>query len=217
MTNARTMQDLVILVPDRNIEAALTGVLARTDSCGISRPTYTIYTHLERDPGCVRRSHDFLRTITRQFRYALVVFDHEGCGQEDLSAESLEDRVRDQLFKNGWPDRAEAVAIDPELENWIWSDSPHVARALGWPSGDMAALRRVLHDEALWAEGATKPSRPKETLEYVLRTTRIPRSSSVYADVASRVSFTRCTDASFGRLLRTLRTWFPVGDTPPSK
>jgi hypothetical protein len=26
-----------------------------------------------------------------------------------------------------WEDRAAAIVIDPELENWFWADSPHIA------------------------------------------------------------------------------------------
>lgn len=208
MTDARFMHDLVVLVPDRNTEAALRALLARTESIGIARPSHTIYTHPERDPGCLRRAHEFLRPFARQYRFALVVFDHEGCGLESLSATTTENQVRSRLSENGWRDRAHAVVIEPELEAWVWSDSPHVARALGWPDGNMASLRRELGKTTFWAENAAKPNRPKETLEHVLRKTRTPRSSSIYVEIAANVSFTRCSDSSFQRLVRILKAWF---------
>ncbi len=100
------------------------------------------------------------------------------------------------------------MAIDPELEAWVWSDSPHVARALCWVDGD---LQQWLAERDLLTPGQSKPSRPKEAVEKVLRRTHTPRSSSIYRQLASHVSFKRCQDTAFVKLLGTLKTWFPEG------
>ena len=105
-------------------------------------------------------------------------------------------------------DWAEVLVIDPELEVWVWSDSPHVASSLGWTerSGD---LRAWLTEQGLWPTNEAKPPDPKAAVEAVVWHVQTPRSSSIYRKLATNVSLHRCTDASFNRLLGILRTWFP--------
>ncbi|MCX8067128.1 MAG: ATP-binding protein, partial [Anaerolineae bacterium] len=85
---------------------------------------------------------------------------------------------------------------------WVWSKDQAVASALDLSLSDL---------EDLLKDG--KPSSPKETLERVLWERRIPRSSSLYEDIASKVDFTRCTDPAFRLLWETLRRWFGPKDT----
>ena len=95
------------------------------------------------------------------------------------------------------------IVIDPELENWIWQKNNHVATAIGLNSSvDITA--------DMWPDGQTKPDRPKETLETVLRRNRIPRSSSIYNQITSHVTVSRCQDISFQLLKSTLQMWFPA-------
>ncbi|HEY4589423.1 MAG TPA: hypothetical protein VII86_09345, partial [Thermoanaerobaculia bacterium] len=101
-----------------------------------------------------------------------------------------------------------AVVISPELESWVWSDSPHVERALGWDRGP-APLRSWLQEKGLLEAGAAKPAQPKEAVELALKTVRTPRSSSIYLELARSVSTDRCTDPAFLKLKRCLREWFP--------
>jgi hypothetical protein len=46
------MKDLVCLAADRNIEAALRGLLERHPSLGIRPVSVDFHTHAGRDPGC---------------------------------------------------------------------------------------------------------------------------------------------------------------------
>jgi hypothetical protein len=201
-------RDLVVLVPDRNIEFAVSGLLTRARALGIREIDFQFYRHDEHDPGCLLHSHDFLKPFANHFEHALVVFDHEGCGREDSSALELEKGVRAQLSMAGWGDRGAAIVIEPELEVWVWSDSPHVARALGWHAST-ADLRQTLQAGVYWRVGESKPVRPKEAMEHVLREVRRPRSSSIYGELAREVSVNRCADASFARFAATLQKWFP--------
>jgi len=199
--------DLLCLVADRNAEAALQGVLSRCESLQIRALTSTIRTHPERDPGCYLRGHEFLRFHGKGFLHALVMFDREGCGNEAQSREELEREVEDRLQSDGWGDRARAVVIDPELEAWVWSDSPQVEEALGWV-GRARTLRSWLIERGLLAEAATKPLRPKEAVEEALRLVRKPRSSAIYRELAEGVSLWRCRDRAFAKLRLTLQGWF---------
>jgi hypothetical protein len=141
-------------------------------------------------------------------QYALVVFDREGCGAESLSRESLESHVEAVLHESGWASRCSAVVIDPELEAWVWSDSPAVDQTLGW-TGSTPPLRQWLVQKGFVDQEPLKPLRPKEALIAALRFRRKRQSASLFAELASKVGLSRCTDPAFLKLKYTLRNWFP--------
>lgn len=201
------MKDLILLVADRNMRGSLEGILSRPAALGLRGISFDLYVHPEQDPGCLRRSHTFLQSFTHQYRYALVLLDHEGCGREETDRPALETELEDRLNGAGWEGRAAAVVIAPELEIWVWSDSPHVERVFGW-GGDRGPLRDWLAGRGFLTPGAVKPIRPKEAVEEILRTVRLPRSSSLYQQLAQHVSLDRCTDGSFLKLKSTLKAWF---------
>lgn len=208
MTARSYQQDLVVLVADKNMEAAASGIFTRSAALRIRDVTKKIYVHPERDPGCLLSSRDFLRPFSGQFEHALVLFDREGCGQEMKSREDLELDVEKELSVNGWADRATVIVIDPELESWVWNDSTHVDDVLGW-RGKNPTLREWLGNKGFLNAGEIKPSRPKEAMEGALRFVRKPHSSAIYLQIAQRVSIERCTDGSFIKLKQVLQQWFP--------
>lgn len=175
--------DLVVLVADACMEAALRGILGRHRSLPIRPVRVDYHTHVERDPGCLLRGHDFLRPLASQYAHGLVVFDREGCGEEASSRVAL-------------------------LEVWVWSDSPHVEDVLGWHDRT-DSLREWLTSQGLLHQGHPKPERPKEAVERTLRLVRKPPSSQIYSQLATHVSLDRCTDPAFLKLRRLLTTWFP--------
>ena len=209
MTGRTRENDLIVLVADKNMASAVEGLLSRPEALEISAIQRDIYTHPERDPGCLRKSADFLKPFTSDYAHALVLLDRDGCGMDQLSRQELEQQVETQLDSGGWGDRAAAIVIDPELEAWVWSDSPHVSSILGW--GDRTPdLQTWLQEEGFLSEGLQKPVKPKEAVERVLRLARKPRSSVIYEELATRVSVRRCTDPAFGKLKEVLKAWFSV-------
>jgi hypothetical protein len=200
--------DLVILVADKNMQAAVNGILSRPEALEIRNIQWRSHVHPERDPGCFLRGHDFLRPMARQYAHCLLMFDHHGCGQEGKTREGLESIVETGLSQSGWRGRGAAIVLDPELEVWVWSDSPEVARCLGWESRQ-PRLREWLHGEGLWASDTPKPSDPKSATALALREVRKPRSSAIYARLAEKVSYMRCADPAFSKFKETLRNWFP--------
>jgi hypothetical protein len=201
--------DLFVLVADQNTLAAIRGLMERRKSLRLDESfTFEIRPHPEHDPGCLLRSHEFLGPFQRQYRFAVVVFDREGCGSDDDRGK-LEASVEERLSRNGWKDRSAAIVIDPELENWVWSDSPHVAESLGWTKRNQD-VRHWLRSSGDLAEGAAKPGRPKEAMERVLRQTKKPRSSTVYEALARKVGLSSCRDPAFGKLRTILQSWFPA-------
>ena len=200
--------DLVVLVPGKDDREAVDGLLsARFESLGILRIRYEILVHPRRDAGCFHEAAAVLQPFYRRARHALVLFDREGCGQEDRSAGEIAEDVRIRLAESGWEERAAVVVIDPELEVWLWADSPRVDTELGWIGRDRR-LRDWLQENGWWAAEERKPARPKEALERVLREVRLQRSSSIYGRLARTVGLRRCEDPSFRRLCDLLRSWF---------
>ncbi|MGC8988830.1 MAG: methylation-associated defense system protein MAD4 [Verrucomicrobiia bacterium] len=205
--NPSPQKDLVVLVADKDMEHAIRGILKRPRALGIRPVTTDVFTHPERDPGCYLRSHTFLRSMFKKYSKAIVLFDHDGCGAEDKTRDEMEAEVEGKLAETGWKDRSRVIVLNPELEVWLWSDSPHVPEVLGWKS-PASPLPMWLKQEGYWREGEAKPHAPKEAMEAALRAARRPRSSSLYLQLAETVSLERCTDPAFVKLKNTLREWF---------
>ncbi len=205
------MLDLVALVPDKDMEFALSGLLPRHDALGIRPVSCEIIVHWEHDPGCRLHCREMLQAKVRTHAHALVMFDRHGCGGDATPCDVLEREVEGRLAASGWQGRAGVVVIDPELETWVWSQSPHVARVLGW-EGRVPSLADWLRARGYLAPGAVKPRDPKQAMEEALRVVRKPRSSALYRDLAECVSLARCTDRAFLRLKDVLSGWFGRGD-----
>lgn len=208
------VRDLVVLVPDSDIEQTVRGLLPRVGNLGIRPLDWTVARHPDRDPGCRVRAAQLLRPYLSSFGYALVVFDRDGSGS-DRPREVIQNRVEEELFSNGWMDRAKAIVIEPELEAWLWSGSPLVSDELGWGS-DYRGLRRHLTSVNLWPEDNPKPPDPKRAAREAMRVARVRRrarrSPAKFRRLASQVDATvlgSCRDPAFGELIETLRRWFP--------
>lgn len=199
--------DLVALVADKNMEHALRGILSRHQAIGIRPIEFEIYVYPDRDAGCYNQGATFLHSISHTFRHAILLLDRDGSGREHRSRDQIENQIEEQLCFRKLDERTRVVVIEPELENWLWSASPHVSAALGWDSP--ATLRNWLETQGLWGSTAAKPKSPKEAVEAAMRQSRKPRSSAVYLTIAQKVSLSNCEDPAFGKLLTTLRAWFP--------
>jgi hypothetical protein len=144
-----------------------------------------------------------------QYDHALVVFDHNGSGRDNEDPVVVEENLARQLSID-WQDRAAALVISPELEVWVWSDSPQVDQSLGW-SGRTPKLRSWLVAQRLWDEGKAKPNDPKSAFVAALHEVRKTRSAAIFGALARTVSVNRCKDAAFLRLRSLLTAWFPAG------
>ena len=200
--------DLVCLVADKNMEATLSGLFSRPRSLGIREIEFELLVHPLRDPGCYHSSADLLAGLRADARHELVVLDYSWEGVPAESAPSLERRMEHRLAPSGLAPWAVPIVIYPELESWVWSPSPHVDNALGW-RGRSPGLREALRNNGLWPTDAPKPPDPKAAVEWAAKETRLPRSSSIYRQIASRASTRRCQDRAFRKLRKQLQGWFP--------
>lgn len=204
------MKDLLVLCADKNMQACLAGVLPRFSRVygladfSMAEPIV----HPANDPGCRTAAHVFLKGFSASFRFCLVVLDFEGSGTKLADRATLELEIEQKLAENGWADRSAAIVIQPELENWIWVKSPHLAAAAGWP--DLESLEKWLVENGWKTDDAPKPARPKEAFEMAIRLKKLPRSSSIYAQIAQKASFLGCTDPAFLKMVDCLKGWFPA-------
>lgn len=201
------MKDLIILTADKNMQQLLEGLLPRMPK--VYAPTirtfsYDIKVHPLRDCG-YKEYGDFLRVFTSSYVYAIAILDYEGSGFQGLPA-NLAQTIENDLSQNGWQDKNACIVIEPELENWVWVNSPHLATAIDWESID--DLHQWLDKEGLKPLHQLKPNRPKEAFEQALFKSKMPRSSSIYKEIAEKASFKKCIDANFHKLRDMLIRWF---------
>jgi hypothetical protein len=205
--NAPVKKDLLVLVADRNMEAAVAGLLGRPEALGIRSLQVDIRRHPQKDSGCCLAGVKFLQAFASQYLHGLLMFDHAGSSRESESPDAIEADLARQLGKTPWDQRAAVIVVAPELEAWVWSDSPHVETELGW-IGRQPNLREWLMARDFLEAGQAKPVRPKEAMEAVLWETRKPRSSAIYQALAEKVSLRTCSDRAFGKLKSVLQGWF---------
>jgi len=199
--------DLVVLVADADTESVMRTLLEeRHRALNIREIEFRIIRDPGRDSGVYKRADSLLRPYFRIAEHALVILDRVGSGQEHkLSAQEIETDLEDRLRRSGWQSNGcAAIVIDPELELWVWSRSPHVPHTLGL---DENSLEQVLTRVGCSASG--KPSDPKSALQAALRQARRPLSSAIFKELASRVSLASTNERAFNKLRSTLQRWFP--------
>lgn len=199
--------DLVVLSADLDIESAIQGLISRPEALGIRPVQAQFYRHPGRDPGCRTQAHEYLRSFANAFHHALVVFDFEGSGGGAGDRTELEADLESRLKLNGWGERAAVIVIFPEVEAWVWSDSPQVDKVCGW-TGNSPGLRQWLLDKTFLGKGQSKPSQPKQAFRSALRAVRKQPSAALFKELAQSVSLKRCVDPAFGKLKTTLQKWF---------
>ena len=198
-------KDLVVLVADIQQQQTVATLLTeRYPSLRIRDINFDIYTHSNRDPGVFHGAGSFLADLAGLYQHALVLIDAEW---GVLSAEEIEEKIQDDLNRNGWKGRSAVVVIDPELEIWVWSSSRHVPELFGT---DWEMIKDLGLQTNYWQEDETKPSRPKELLEEVLRRNNKRRSAALSQQLAQKVGLSRCQDDSFRRFREILQGWFPA-------
>lgn len=208
------MRHCIFLLADNNMRAVFEGFLTRSGayhSLGCGRFDFDTASDIkvaagDNDPGLFTRGHELLRPFLTTHQRAVVVLDAEWEGSP--GAQRIRQHLTQQLQSTGWPEAAfRIIVIEPELESWIWQQSDHVAKALGFDS--INTLMKNSDIQHAWPNGSAKPDQPKLTLETLLRKQRIPRSSAIYRRITSQVSVKNCQDNAFQELLAALRSWFP--------
>ena len=201
-------QDLLVIVADGTMKKVIDALLDRDQAFQIRKIQSKVEPHPHNDPGVRLGGVQLAKTFCSQHDHVLLMFDHYGSGANNTTAENEESRLETELQRNGWNEHNSAVIVfEPELESWIWSDSPHVGNICGW-KGSQLELKDWLIQNGHCEADAKKPTAPKKALREFLKTTRTPFSSSIHKKIAEKVSFQRCTDRAFKKFKTTLKNWF---------
>lgn len=201
------MQDLVVLVADKNMQFALQGALGRPQALGIRPLTCAFRPHMGRDGGVRSTGAELLAREAPRFRHALMLLDFHGCGREQEDPLALE-AILDCQLQAAWGERAKALVIFPEVDVWLWGADNALRESLHWSQDE--PIRDWLRDRGFEFGVDGKPRQPKEAMQLLCRTQKLARSSALYERITSRISLQNCTDPAFGRLRRQLSDWFGV-------
>lgn len=209
-------RDLFVIVPDLDMENTIKTLLCyRQPALNIQLdfnpdrpPQGDLLRYAGRDSGCFRDAINILRAPQRTHQHAILIFDRDGCGAKDMDRKWIESKVERELCDNGWePEKIAVIVIEPELEAWVWANSPHVANVLGWRDDPMA-LRPFLLKSGFWEAGLEKPRDPKAAMWAALREQGKPVGARIFAELAKRVGLADCRDAAFQKLRSRLLDWF---------
>jgi len=198
------MRDLVVLVADKDMHFAVKGGLSRPEALGIREIDFDFRSHPRHDAGVRVEGAAMLASERHRFNHALMLFDHEGCG-DPCPVGELEHKL-DEILRRMWGQNAKAIVIEPEVDIWLWGSDNALAEAVDWQSSQ--PIRDWLRQRDFAFDATNKPVRPKEAFEAVERELRRAKSASTYAKITGRISLERCSDPAFTRLRNQLQIWF---------
>lgn len=208
-------RDCAFYVADKTMRDTFEGFLSREDRClqlGCGHFDFVPSEDLffaggQNDPGIFTRGGALVSSLINTHKKLVIALDCDWDGSPG-QAEILS-KVTNQLHQGGWaPQDVLVIAIEPELEQWIWQDSPVLAAELRMnaPQG----LKAMLGQRGLWPAEAAKPPSPKDLFIQLRRENNVKLSSSIFKRIASKVPVAACEDGEFRRLLAQLRAWFPM-------
>jgi hypothetical protein len=199
----------VFLVADGGMEQMLRGFFGRDQfhrslGCGPFGfdPAKDIVVAPTKDPGVYGTTRELLRPYEQSHQRAVVMLDAEWEGSPGASA--IHAHVKGEL--TGVWDNFAVVVIDPELEVWIWQDSPHLSEVFKCP----ADFRTILANSGHWPLTAAKPPNPKSALDHLRRKYKVKAFNADFGKLAARISVRNCQDPAFHHLCDHLRAWFPA-------
>lgn len=93
-------QDPVLLVAGKDMEYALRSIRKRTQALQIRSIKAEFFVHPQRDPACARQGVAYLSPFAAQFRYGLLMFDHEGSGRENTERRALPREINGEFERS---------------------------------------------------------------------------------------------------------------------
>lgn len=154
-----------------------------------------------KDPGIYGTAHELLRPYQHSHQRAVVIVDADWTGSPGAAA--IREHISERVAVT-WKEFA-VIVIEPELEAWIMSESPHLVGILHCPKD----YRQILQDAGFWQDNTAKPPQPKEALDHLRRKHRVRVFNADFGKLAQAMSVRQCQDPAFNQLRDHLRAWFP--------
>jgi hypothetical protein len=191
------MRDIMFLLADGGMEQVLRGFLSRDQfhrSLGGFEldPALDVVVPPTKDPGVYGTAHELLRPYERTHQRAIVIVDADWKGTP--GAPAMREHIS-QCMTARWQDFG-VIVIDPELEAWIMSETPHLASIFRCPQNYL----QILQQADWWPSGPPKPPRPKEALEHLKRHYELRVVNADFGKLAAVTSVRQCQDPAFNQL-----------------
>lgn len=201
------MKDLFIVVPDKDTEYTLRGVLPRDKALQTRKFSFDMVVHFNRDNGVRTTGPAMANSKRSSHSHALLVLDWHGSGVERrMNLTALQNQL-DAALGQVWGDAARSIVVDPEIESWVWGSDEALGQQLRWQ--DPESVRVWLQQNRFGLDVNGKPHHPKDAFRALLRRANVARSPAVFEQLAERLSLEHCKDRSFARLRSLLRKWYP--------
>jgi hypothetical protein len=206
------MKDLLVYTADADASAFIGAVLGRPLALGMREITFDIKRHPQKDSGIVRTGAELARMEKREYHKALLIWDFHGSGREQQGApEESEAAVQEMLNNCTWSGSSAAIAMVPELEEWLWHNPASLERYCEITQQQLQAWMLEFCAHKGCTIDRAQSDLPKEMFEYIRKYKCGKTISPKDFDYIGRIcSLQRLRgSASFLRMAEVLQGWFP--------
>jgi hypothetical protein len=207
------MKDLFLLTADADALAFMKSILSRHEALGIRPIIFEAMRHPMRDSGVIKDGPETARLYKGKCDKALLLWDYHGSGHESrYSAEGSAIKIQERLDGVTWSENSGAVAVAPELEEWLWHSVPSVAAYFRVEQSKLTDwMDEYATKNRSTFEKVTKDL-PKELFEFIcidkLKRSISPSDFEGIGKIAI-INELQGSD-SFSKILLSLRNWFPA-------
>ena len=210
------MKDLFVLAADADAQALLQSLLSRHRALGIRPISYHVHRFPGRDSGMVQTGPEIARVLVDKSQYSrlLLIWDYHGSGWESKGVAHFAARIQERLNGVTWHQRASAVVLVPELEEWLWHCNRSIAMHLAMSETELGTSAGHAATRLGKPVEHSMQELPKELFEIVLhsrlRRQPLPEDFSILGASAKIGDLHR--SKSFDSFNRILQSWFAPND-----
>ena len=210
------MKDLFVLAADADAQALLQSLLSRHRALGIRPISYHVHRFPGRDSGMVQTGPEIARVLVDKSQYSrlLLIWDYHGSGWESKGVAHFAARIQERLNWVTWHQRASAVVLVPELEEWFWHCNRSIAMHLAMSETELGTSAGHAATRLGKPVEHSMQELPKELFEIVLhsrlRRQPLPEDFSILGASAKIGDLRR--SKSFDSFNRILQSWFAPND-----
>lgn len=189
--------DLLVIVEGRRDEEVLRAVLERGRQLRIRQITFEF---LRRAGAVYTEGPEIAQLEKHRFDKVILLWDHADSQYANHKPNRAQGIVQAKLNERTLKNCSKAIAVDPELEIWLWQDKSAIAKALGVSIGQINQ----------WIMGRAVTRFPKETLEWVCKQVNKKPDAALWGKIACLADLKLWEQCySFRLFCKTLRKWFP--------